>query len=82
MSTNGVNNVCCKLILASDPVTDVKRKFNIPKYEILSSLFNKFQQFPNDIPLCTLGRIVLMCHHWQNVTLINSVKATILGRGY
>ena len=33
--SNDVNNVCCKLILASDPVTDVKRKFNIPKYEIL-----------------------------------------------
>ena len=53
--SNDVNNVCCKLILASDPVTDVKRKFNIPKYEILSSLFNKFQQFPNDIPLRILG---------------------------
>ena len=33
-----VNNLCCELILASDPVTDVKRKLNRPQYEILSSL--------------------------------------------
>ena len=46
-----VNNVCCELILAPDPVTGVKRKWNWPQYEILSSLFYKYHPYPNDVPL-------------------------------
>ena len=46
-----VNNVCCELILASDLVTDVKRKLNRPQYELLSSLFYKYHHYPNDVPL-------------------------------
>ena len=59
-----VNNLCCKLILALDPVTDVKRKLNQPQYKILSSLFYRYCPYPNDIPLCVVERIVLICHHW------------------
>ena len=69
-----VNNVCCKLILASDPVTNIKRKLNQPQYEILSSLFYRYRPYPNDIPLCIVGRIVLISHHWWEVTLINKAK--------
>ena len=50
-----VNNVCCELILASDPVTDVKRKLNQPQYEILLSLFYKYHPYPNEIPLRIIG---------------------------
>ena len=69
-----VNDVCCDLILASDPLTDVKRKLNLPRYEILSSLFYKYCPYANDVPLCIMGRVVLMFHHWREVTLVNKAK--------
>ena len=69
-----INNMCCNFILVSDPVTDVKRKLNQPQYEILTTFFHKFHSYPNDIPLRIVGRIVLISHHWQEVTLVNKAK--------
>ena len=74
VASTTVNNVCCDLILASDPLTKVKRKLNLPQYEILSSLFHKYRPYPNEVPLRIIGRVVLMSHHWRDVTLINKAK--------
>merc|ERR1712240_950361 len=54
-----------------------KSSSNTPDYSIIGPLFSKYQDYSNDVPLRILGRIVLILHHWIDLTLIRKAKRNL-----